>query len=295
MTPDANYYLDLLIAIAEELEILYYELAISENKGHDSFTTQYNYYLKQIIDNTIKENSILTEAITNGYQEELNTLLNDLLKGKRETKLLLLNSDAYLFRIRNMLECLSGDETLDYVYTIKYDINKILFQFLEALIKNPHYAKIKKILTIYKYSLYYGNIDSENSLMEGEEYTKRVKLESATLRPELPFAKYIDKALLTLECNYSIMNLDNYSEDLEEDIEDDSYISNYAKAVIDIINILARLTICPEEEMNHIYHDLMLIIEDETLSPDLKDTIHDMIEILGNIKDKFTWTRRLNL
>lgn len=277
--------LRILEQIEARIEECYIKLAELEIDGKfDSL--EYQEYFSLIVELTNKEKDILK----NLHGKDLEDLKKFVKKKnplrKSSTPIMLGHLvQVYYFRILDMLDSISDDDYLDYASTLYYDINQLLFAFLNVLISNDYYSSIREDLIYYKYHLIFVHSDSESDFLLNR-YDDTIRLKSNNFRTnEMPAYPYVDKAILVFEGA-------DYIERIMETPENFQYHSNYySNAVIDIINILARLTLCDSDTLPYLEQDFNGLLEEDLISLELKNLIHEMLTILEQLKSKIGWAR----
>ena len=96
---------------------------------------------------------------------------------------------------------------------------------------------------------------------------------------------FVDKSLLVLESKNYITNIILTSDTYKESNKQESLM------IMDIMNVLARLTLCNEETLNLVYDELIGILQDESLNKDLQELIKEMLQTLNTIKNTISWSR----
>jgi len=246
---------------------------------------EYNYFFQNIIELTKKE----SQFISNLNIDELNKIkkiihqenpYNDL-----NNHLILGNLDnAFYLRLENLIDSVLGDDYLSYINILRYDINQILFAFLKEIINNPYYEEIKDKLIYYKYNQVFMNPFSENDYFIDKTFDN-VELETNNYRTtDIPAYPYIDKALLVLESTDFLCNLINIESFKNSNI-------TYSYAILDIINVLSRLTLCEEDTLTLIYDDLAEFLENPSISNEIKELVNEMLGLLDNVKSRINWAR----
>lgn len=283
---EAREYYDKLLILGEEITAYYNALEEIDADGARE-SAEYQEYYGYLVEAISRENSVLNEAIRRGLLIKLKILVDKDLVNKKEPLIVLRHPYAHLFRLNDMLEILSGDKVLNYVYALKKDIGHILMAFLEQLISDLFYQDIRADLISFKYSLFYRHVDLENELVNGEEESRRIELNSLKYRNDGLYSyKYLDKAVLVQECEEGFLYLENV---------DDGFLyssTGHANVVINIISILARLILCDERTMKSLYDSLMNLLESEDFSSALQDEIKRMLAILEEVQSRIEWTRK---
>ena len=145
----AEEYFQDLIYIAEEI-IGYYNMLMQYEFNEGIESSNYKSSLAMLCDALSRENSIYLEAQSLGLIDEIRNIV------RKETKVLynqdisFLNGFSHLYRLNCLIESLVKSDTLDYVYALKSDINRILLSFIEMMITNPYYENVRADLIQYK-------------------------------------------------------------------------------------------------------------------------------------------------
>lgn len=192
--------------------------------------------------------------------------------------------DAPYYRLKNMIDSILGDDLMSYALILQNDINLIALKIVNNLCLDAKYFNLRKYLITYKYKMIYLNFNTENDfLTDGIEASK---LEANNYRTcDLPSYIYVDKSILVLESKNFITDILLTSDNYQEDEEHEAYM------IIDIINVLARLTLCNEETLSLVYDELMGILQDESINRDLQELIKEMLQTLNTIKSSISWAR----
>ena len=273
-------YLKKFYGLEIKIEEIYLCLAELEERGFQG-GLDYQYYFKELIDNINKEKKLLVDLGTNYRLSDVKKMV---MRNKVSSKELPISlgylTDAYNYRILNMLEALDGDDYLDYVGVLKTDISNIILKFLEHLINNPYYEDLKADLVLFKYNLIFMNVDLENDFIMNN-LGASLSLKANNYRTlDLPAYKYIDRSILVLESTDYFTRIIEENEDI-----------NKSRVLIYIINVLARLILCEEDTLALIYSDLTNILEDDEINEDIKKLFQEMSTILENIKSEIVWAR----
>lgn len=279
----AEEYYESLLLIGESITNYYNQLEDLEFDFQQN-TLEYQTVLHELFGEITKENSTLEEATTNGHLARLKELLDKDLLNKTAPSVILRHGHANLFRLVNLIETMYKDNTLQYVYALKYDIGYLLIAMIEELLNDEYYSDIRQDLISFRYSLIYCHIDLENAFLDYRLNLNSIKLTAYNRRLNLPGYRYIDKAVLIGESNESLIYLQNVSEFSYSSIK-------RFNVVISILNILARLTLCDEIVMNSLYKELMDLLEDERYPIELKEEINNMFNVLATLQNKLGITR----
>ncbi len=273
-----------LYKVESKIEDCYLELAEIEACG--AYDEHEHNTIKVRINTLVNDEKKLLELLFN--LSDYITLKNQITMDKEAPKEPLISlghlTNSYHFRLLNILEALSGDELLQYASTLKSDINHIILLMTEFLINNPYYEEIKEDLITLKHNLTFMDYNLESDfLMDIIDF--EVELLSKNYRTnDMPSYEYVDKSILVLETI-------NYLETLESIPENMISPNIESIVIITILNILARLTLCEERELNMVYPRLQALLESEYTSEIVKTKLTDMFAILNNVKSSFNWSR----
>jgi len=277
--------LECLYQVEEKIEAYYIKLAELEIYNQlDS--EEYNYY-KQVINDLTKDEMNLLKTLDS---KEIYKLLQQVKKdnfNKLNGKAIALGfiNNAYYFRIVNLLELMLGDDLISYAETLKSDINKIIFSFLNRMTNNEYYSDIRKDLIFYKYNLIFLNSTNESDFLL-ENDTTNVSLETNNYRTsELPSYKYVDKTILVLESTDNFNFITSATENFKENNNE------YALMVISVMNVLSRLMLCEEDTLSLIYDELTYLLENDNVYESTKDLVKEMLIILDSVKNNIAWAR----
>jgi len=274
---------EVLYKLEEKIEKYYMVLAKLEiNEKKDS--EEYNSFVKLLNDLINEEKKLLLTLNRNDVLYLIDKLKQENVNTTFPIALGHLNN-AYCLRLLNILYLYLGDDLIDYGNVLRYDINQILFSFLNNLIYDDYYKDIKENLVFYKYNQIFLNVNSEyDFLLTNNIHT--VNLESNNYRThDLPSYFYVDKTVLVLESTDFL----SYITGVREDFKDLN--SSYTLMVISIINVLARLVLCENDILNLVYDDLINLLEDDIIYESIKDLVREMLDVLEIIKNRISWAR----
>lgn len=281
---NASEYYEELKIVAEAITIYYDNLAFLEYQDQIA-SPNYQTTFQSLYDEANHENILLTEAETLGLLPSIKQLIDKDLINKKEQGIILKHSKAHIFRLQSMIESMSPNDVLKYVYALKYDISRIILAMIEELFPDAYYEDIKEDLISFKYSLIFSHIDIENEFLAQELDNSKIRIISHSYRnPSNPGYRYIDKGVLVSESNPYLMYLENVQDFLGSNIR-------RSLVIISILNILARLVLCDENTVSEIYEDLMNLLKSEQFSSELQDEIKNMLNILEKIQSRLTVTR----
>lgn len=277
--------LDRLYHIEENIESYYINLVKLEIDGKKD-SIEYDYYLKLISEETWNESDFFRSLDLDMIYAIRKRVEKDNFNKNTDKPIALgFIAKAYYFRISNMLDLLIGDSLFDYADVLRYDINQILFSFLDYIIDNDYYEEIREDLIFYKYNQIFLNNRSEYDFLLFKD-SNAINLLTNNYRTEDLLSRcFVDKAILGLESLDFITFITNCEENFKEEE------SSYSLMIISIINILARLVLCEEDMMNVVYSKLEALQRDDSISNNIKNTIGEMFDILDIIKHKIFWTR----
>lgn len=157
--------------------------------------------------------------------------------------------NAYLFRLNSLFDTLSGDDTIEYVDALNYDIHSIILKCLENIIDNEYYQEIRADLLRFKYDIIFLDYNVESDfLLENDR--ENVILNSRNFKKELPSSKYVDQAILIHESLEDIRYLRALSIGFNENY--------YSLSVIYILHILSRIAMCDDELLVYIMDDFII-------------------------------------
>jgi len=274
----AKEYFQDLIYIAEEI-IGYYNMLMQYEFNEGIESSNYKSSLAMLCDALSRENSIYLEAQSLGLIDEIRNIV------RKETKVLynqdisFLNGFSHLYRLNCLIESLVKSDTLDYVYTLKSDINRILLSFIEMMITNPYYENVRADLIQYKYSLVAFNIHCENDLINGDDISSLSVLSAPNYREKCYSYQYVDKALIELPYLKAMEYLSELS-------DEDNLEGKRATIIIKIINILARLTLSDEGLVSKYYEDSMTLLDSEMYPEEIVKIAEEMFQIFSKIQSK---------
>jgi len=272
-----------LVKVEEKIETYYIHLAQLEFQGMKE-SVEYQDYVKLINDLINQEKSLFASlshedilSLRKYFQTRCSQIDSPIIIG------CLVNS--YYFRILQLLNACLGDDSFEYASVLRYDLNQIIFAFLEFLIGNDYYSDIRKDLIFYKYNLIFMNYRSEDDFFVANDIST-VSLESKGYRTDdFPASLFVDKAVLVLESTDYISSIMGLGEDFKDNE------ATYTKGVVSLLEVIARLMLCEKDTLPLIYDDLMALLEDEVLPLSVKALVQEMLEILNQLKTKFQWAR----
>lgn len=275
--------LNMLISIEEEIENNFIILARLEDSGLNT-SYEYEEKFKVISDLVNKEKALLStlssEDIINFRKQVLSHC------NKQETSLSLgyLANSIYQ-RLLNIFNSLLGSELYDYAIYLRYDLNQIIFSFLDYLINNPAYEEIKKDLIFYKYNLLYMNHLSEEDFLQTRDIAT-ISIESKSFKTDFNSELiFVDKSVLILEGREHADFIEKYGEDLNDNN------NHFALVVISILELIARLVLSENEILRYLEQDFNYLLEDENIPLEVKNLIQEMLIILETLKTRINVAR----
>lgn len=260
-----------------KIEFCYCKLIELEIKEQET-TQDYHDYCT-LLKELIKEE---THVLTTLTIEQMRNFQKELKQKQEKLSPFAIGSTKKIYpsRILNLLNTILGEDIGIYIEDLRYDINQIIFSFLDILIKDLNYQNIKKELIIYKYELIFMNASSEHSFLLGFENEPMHFITKGYDRENNISYKYIDRSILVLESLEDIKNILSVSDYFQENS------GEYAYLIINIIEILSRLSLCKDEELSFVYTDFLELKEMVSLSYQIKEEIENMIQILDILKNK---------
>jgi len=274
----AKEYFQDLIYIAEEI-IGYYNMLMQYEFNEGIESSNYKSSLAMLCDALSRENSIYLEAQSLGLIDEIRNIVRKETKALYNQDISFLNGFSHLHRLNCLIESLVKSDTLDYVYALKYDINRILLSFIEMMITNPYYENVRADLIQYKYSLVAFNIHCENDLINGDDISSLNVLSAPNYREKCYSYQYVDKALIELPYLKAMEYLSELS-------SEDNLEVKRATIIIKIINILARLTLSDEGLVSKYYEDSMTLLDSEMYPEEIVKIAEEMFQIFSKIQSK---------
>lgn len=273
-----------LMVLEEQIEGAYISMANIE--AGEGIQDDYEYWMQLLYQSIMEEKSLVQSIVTSGYLENLEKIVKANTENSEEFNITLgSHSMAIYYRLKYLLEVLAGDEVLDYVCALRYDRNKIALSILDELLQNPEYNHIKANLIMFKYNTYYLNMENESNFIN--EIGLDMILSSNKYRTSAnPATKYIDQGVLLypsvegMDYIISVSGNDFKSNNLE-----------LTTVIIKLLNIIASVILCEEENVHGIYRDLMSIIECDDYNMDLRNIVIELFEILKNIQKEISWSR----
>lgn len=275
--------LNRLISVGEKIEMGFIALAKLETNGL-STSFEYEETIK-VINDCVNQEKYLLDSLSS---EEILNFRKEILKhcNSRELSLALgyLTNSCY-YRLLNIINSMLDSESYDYAIYLRYDLNQIIFSFLDYLINNPIYEEIRDELIFYKYNLIFMNRLSEDDFLQTRNIAT-INIESKSFKVDCnPDLIFVDKSILILEGREHVDTLEKYGDNLGEN-------NNYfALVMISILELIARLVLSEEEILHYIQNDFQYLMEAECVSLDVKNLIQEMLNILEQLKDRIEVAR----
>lgn len=269
--------LNRLISIEEKIEMGFIALAKLEAGGL-SLSFEYEETIK-VINDCVNQEKHLLDSLSS---EEILNFRKEILKhcNNRGLSLALgyLTNSCY-YRLLNIINSMLGSESYDYAMYLRYDLNQIIFAFLDYLINNPVYNEIRDELILYKYNLIFMNhLSGEDFLVTHNLST--INIESKSFKtgsnPDLIF---VDKSIIILEGREHVDTLGEYGDNFRENN------SHFALVIVAILELIARLVLSEEEILQYLQEDFNYLLEADEVSVDVKNLIQEMLNILEQLKD----------
>ena len=267
------------LKVEEEIEKLYLFLIRMEISGQ-KYSDAYRYMMKRIDALTKEENKLLVE-MEGTYLDVKKELQSYSVK---EMPINLgFHTNASVLRFEKMIDSVWGDSGIEYADALYYDIHRILLKFLEYMIDNPYYENIRKDLISFKYDIIFLDYNVENDFLT-EKDMSCISLDSRILQGILPSSKYIDQAILILEIEEAIKQIQCIGDVSEK-------TSSYTLVVIKMMQIFARMALCRNEELNCVMDDVQSLLEDEEIDFRVKEIMTELAEIFEQIQNSFYFSR----
>ena len=268
--------LNRLISIEEKIEMGFIALAKLEASGL-STSFEYEETIK-VINDCVREEKKLLASLS---YEDILSVRKQILKycnNKSVSLALGYLTNASYYRL------LDSDSFL-YAMYLRYDLNQIIFSFLDYLINNSTYEEIRDELILYKYNLIFMNHLSEEDFLVTHNISN-INIESKSFKTDCnPDLIFVDKSILILEGREHVDTLEKYGDNLGEN-------NNYfALVMISILELIARLVLSEEEILQYLQNDFQYLMEDEDISLDFKNLIQEMLNILEQLKERIEVAR----
>lgn len=270
------------LKLEEYIEAYYIHLGELERNGKKD-SLEYEEYFKLLWDAIEKEKTLIL-SLDQEDKEKLYMLAKEQSKNVGNSLCLGYLTNVSYKRVLEKLNDIIGDDLFVYANTLRYDLNQIIFSFLEYLINNDYYSAVKNDLIMYKYGLIFTNYRSEDDFLNGVDL--ELSLESNSFKtPELLSTVFVDKAILILEGREFLDNLTSLDNGFK------CNINEYVLAIIAAVEVLARLILCDEELLPLLNDEFMVLNDNDEVCRDVKELMQDMFMILEGIKDKVKWSR----
>lgn len=206
--------LNRLISVEEKIEMGFIALAKLEACGL-SASFEYEETIKVINDCVNQEKHLLGSLSS----EEILNFRKEILKhcNNRGLSLALgyLTNSCY-YRLLNIINSMLGSESYDYAMYLRYDLNQIIFLFLDYLINNDAYEEIRDELILYKYNLIFMNHLSEEDFLQTRNIDI-INIESKNFKTDCnPDLIFVDKSLLILEGREHVDTLEKYGDNFKK-------------------------------------------------------------------------------
>lgn len=178
-----------------------------------------------------------------------------------------------------------GSESFDYAAYLCYDLNQIIFSFLECLINNEAYDEIRGDLIFYKYNLIFMNYLSEDDFIKTRNIST-ISIESKSFKTDSnPDLIFVDKAILVLEGREHVDVIEKHGDNFRENA------NSFALVLISILELIARLVLSENDILSFLQQDFNYLLESDSVSLEVKNLIGDMISLLEEIKTKIDVAR----
>ncbi len=268
-----------LCLVEEKIEENYLFLVETEfNHRNDD----YGYYLKNLKELLLLEEELIQMIINRGYINELQEKISSVKQFASTNFALGHITNSYFFRLINLVDRINMDLGTEYVFALKYDINKIILRILEELIDNPAYEDIREDLIYYKFNLIYLNYDSESDFVYGET-NKQVELKSDDYRKQnFSSSMYLDLGFLVL---FSKQDLDQLYVSSIDNKHDQVKVISY------ILDFLARLTLCRDDALAFVIDDVQNLMISDELDLEVKEIVISLLQVFEEIKDSLVWKK----
>lgn len=269
-----------------EERISKYYIALAEIVMGVSCNPDYEYYFKMLCDAIEEEKNILNQISMQDGLGRLNQLVSEELRGVKEFDITLgRHTKEVYFRLKYILEYISGDEVLEYVNVLRYDANKVKLMMLGYLKTNPEYESIMNELIASEYNMYFLNPDSEADFTNCLEKDMILKADSCRTE-DFPGSKYIDRGVLLYESSEALNYIISNS---IEDFKDNKNL--FTSIVLKLLTIFANMILCEEENLGEMNEEIAGLLESSSYSPELKELIECMIEVLNELKSEIRYER----
>ena len=268
-----------ICSLEEMIEETYLKIVDAEMK-QDSF--RYEHSFKRLYDFLVLEEQLIELVFKNGFIPALKQKVSQVNTLEPHHFALGHITNSYFLRLIDITDRYGQDEGLEYIFTLKYDVNQITLRILEELIHNSAYQDIQEDLIRYKYNIFYLNRDNETDFVYGEK-DKKVELRSKEYRNlNLPSYSYLDLGVLVF---FSEQDIDIVYGSSIENNQDKIKVISY------IIDFLARLTLCSEENLDFVFSDVLSLMNSEIVDIEVKELFLDILQIYEKVKDNLVWSK----
>ncbi len=268
-----------ICSLEEMIEGTYLNIVDAEIEGND---LNYNYYCKNLLNLLKLEEQLIEYAVKSEFILALKQKISQVKTLEPHHFALGHITNSYFWRLIDITDRFGQDEGLEYVSYLVYDVNKITLRILEELIHNPAYQDIQEDLIRYKYNIFYLNRDNETDFIYGEG-NKNVELKSKEYRNlHLPSYSYLDLGVLVF---FSQQDIDVVYGSSIENNHDKMKVISY------VIDFLARLTLCSEENLDFVFSDVLALMNSETVDEEVKELFLDLLQIYEKVKDNLVWSK----
>ena len=268
--------LNKLIDIEEKLERSFIALANLESQGLQ-LSLEYEEIFKVVYD-LVNEEKRLLGFLSNEDIMKLRKMTSKYCNKSKGTLALGYMINTNYERLLNILNKLIGSELYDYALYLRYDLNQLIFSFLEYLINDEVYEDIKKDLIFYKYNLIYMNYLSEEDFLQTRDL-RTIRIESKSYKnnfnPELIF---VDKSMLILEGREYVDFIEEFGEDFKENS------NHFTLVVISVLELIARLVLSEDEILQYLQQDFNYLLESDGVPLEVKNLVQDMLLVLEKLK-----------
>lgn len=255
-----------LFGVLEQIEDLYLMLFDLELK-HQKYSGKFRTIIKKLEVLINEEKTLLWQNFAN-YEE---------IKKDAQLKKL---SEAGVLRLNNLFLSMSGDAGIEYADTLNYDIHRIMLKIIEFIIDNPYYEEVRRDLLTFKYNIIFEDYNIESDFILRNDMTS-IALISESLKEDVPSFRYINKAVLVSEIKIVVEEL--------KMIYNDSDIESYV--IIKMINILARMALCSDNELEFVIKDVQDLLWSEEVSYKVRNICLEMVEVFKQIQNSFYFSR----
>ncbi len=275
--------LNRLISIEEKIKMDFIALAKMEASGL-STSFEYEETIK-VINDCVREEKELLASLS--YEDMLSVRKQILKYCNNKSLSLALGylTNASYYRLLNIINSMLDSDSFLYAMYLRYDLNQIIFSFLDYLINNPAYEEIRDELIFYKYNLIFMNRLSWEDFLQTRNIVN-INIESKNFKIDCnPDLIFVDKSVLILEGREHADTLEKYGDNLGENN------NSFALVMISILELIARLVLSEEEILQYLQSDFQYLMEAESVSLDVKNLIQEMLNILERLKDRIEAVR----